>query len=270
MKTVKMNWKSNNSPFNNWMMALSSPCFFWFGSKKDGAYQHATCWHSCRETFSNEIRRHLGVPGFNQFNYTMDMRRLRVGVIRVLGKYISKTDYETQLAMDDLGMKEGIRMLNIVEKYLGWSLSSVSKIHDDFEGKSLRKHNIHAYAVLGSAKWLRSPQLLSLYLLILRAGAGFEITHDVVKTIDDFAKLYEKAKEKRMSSRVKNDISRFFYIGPKLKLILDNVDKLFLCRPASVSYELNSSKNGITEFVHGRADKKTATKWREIKASANK
>jgi hypothetical protein len=271
MKTIQIKWQSNYSPITSCPYYTPNPQFSWFGVKKGAYYKQVTGWHGCRETFSNEIRRKLGVNYSSGHNPDMTFKYLRILVLGKSEKGASKAKFNKGLANQNKWMKEGVRMVNILERKLGWSLTRLYKVEDKtLSGKFLSNEKIYIHALAGSAKWMRAPQLLSLYLLFIRLGRFHENT-GVFTKFSDLSKLVNSLKNvPGREGQGARDVDYLKRIEKYLEAILDNRQALFFNRTLRQIHGRNDGMNGINKLVSGEADPAMKSTWLKIKRAKTK
>lgn len=271
MKEIQIRWNQCNSPLSSGPYYTPNPAFAWFGQKERDAYHAVTGWHGCRETFVGEYKRKFGVSGYTKGYEKMTTRYLRVLVKFKSEKQRGQTGFRSRVRVTNRWMKESVRMLNIIEKYLGWSLTKLYRVKDKMlGGKKISNECVVVYALTGSSKWLRAPQLMSLYLLFVRLGRFGESTR-VFKSMDDLNALYKSIKDSRSDGQGSQDRDYFYKIKGKLKLALDNRKKLFFTRPMAKLYTANNGWHGINNLLAKKdADQNTKKRWNEILASTKK
>ena len=271
MKTIQIKWKSTCSPLTNCMYYTPNPQFSWFGVKDGDYYKQVTGWHGCRETFSNEVRRKLGINYSSVQHPDMTLKYLRILVLGKSEKGASKAKFAKNLANQNKWMKEGVRMVNILERKLGWSLSRLYKVEDKtLSGKYLSNEKIYIHALTGSAKWMRAPQLLSLYLLFIRLGRFHENTGVFTKFSDlgNLVKSLDKVPGKE--GQGSRDVGYLRRIVKYLETILENRQELFFNRTIDQIYRHNDGMNGINSLVSGDADPTMKSSWLKIKRAKTK
>jgi hypothetical protein len=256
--------------------------FRWLDKMSGGAYQVLDVWHECRETFSARFK----VVYDERYNFSsssdkgtlryMDRRKFRVLVHVYSSEKKTLDDFEGDI-------KTAKRIVNIFEKYLGWSLTTVREAKDKegFYGKSSTKmkgnNRALGYVFVASSKWMRSPQLISLYLLLIRLGRLKDYLKDF-KAFSDLHKVVEKIKGKDSNSayadRIRrelgdyqtgNDASYLCRMHEKLPLILDNVKEVFFKSTRAKNFRENAWNWGITSLLNSdRASKDIISRWKDI------
>lgn len=274
MKTIKINWINDYSPRAAFLYPSANPTFSWLSSKVKGAYEQSTAWHTCRETFCTALGRVSGAKWKpNTTERPLNVRKLRIAVLRKHASTLTAKARKKEIDNDLRWMKESVRLLNLMEKNLGWSLTRVYKCVDQdyVGGPKLSADDTHVYVFFGSAKWLRSPQLLSLYMLNIRLGRLFKETAGY-KKLSGLSKLNDKLEKNayKYKGQVKSDIKWFTKTYKWWETVLDNHKVLFFDRPLRENYRLNDGVNGINELVRGNADRSIKNKWNKIIRSAEK
>ena len=156
-------------------------------------------------------------------------------------------------------MKNSLKIINIIEKSQGWSLSRLLKASN----KSLLEAHCNVYIFTGSVKWLQAPQLLSLYLLIVRLGR-FKSEFKGFKKIADLETVYERVYSTCYNDFNKKDVSWFNKSWKWWSVMMDNHKELFFKRKLSTNYCLNHSSNGINDLIRGGGDDVMQRRWQKI------
>jgi hypothetical protein len=268
MKTIQIKWDNNQSPMAASPYYSPNPAFAWFGKKQGDAYLQITGWHGCRETFANELRHVLvNQPAQIVHPYTkMTTRQLRILVKFKSEKQKKAAGFKTREGQVTKWMKESVRMVNIFEKYMGWPLTRLSRVSNQTLGKKkLSTYYTVVFAIQGSAKWLRAPQLLSLYLLIIRLGRFYTVTKKAFKSMDDLNELSKAISVRSQEGQANGDAKFFRGIKPHLLTVLDNRQTLFFYRTAREHFHYNDGFTGITKLVNGTADTDLVNRFNEAK-----
>jgi len=252
MKEIKIDFIDEYSPAN--LYSTKDIYFSWLTAPKKNVLYQITKWHSCRETFVGELNKQFDEKRKWPYKYEINTTHTRFAATH---KYINNmhiNHFEKTCANNLRCAKHAKRLLNLFEKYLGWGLTTIYKCNND----NFTKHRIDMFVVYGSAKWLRSPQLMSLYLLIIRLSKNEYF--QTLKNINDI---------KKFSSNIKNndsqDIIFWKRINPYLFRILDNVNDLFFHQSIKNSHTEQSGTSGINNLVNGYSNKVTNGVFCKIK-----
>lgn len=167
---------------NHW--AHLTPAFAFAGAPKNNKVPQLTGFMGCREDLceclygkSRKIPRGrlrlLVSVGTKRTDYRKDLRHIR-GIRQELPSALGVSRaFHKQVAT-------GVRLLNIMEKRHGWPSTKLYKVkskkHSWRDSWSNEKKSINTYIrfVEASRRWIRSPHMLSLFTLILRAPSGIE------------------------------------------------------------------------------------------------
>lgn len=158
----------------------------------------------------------------------------------------------------------GIKNINIVEKSTGWPLSKIYLLKNEY---------IHPTSSLfyleGNRRWIKSPHMLSLYLLLFRAGKNIKTSEDhkvlmSKKTLPALYKFWEK--------RLGTDRNYMVAILPKIKKVFKNYYKLFGTRtmrelylPAKTGPPWILVNEGIQKLIEGHStDLELNAKWARL------
>jgi len=255
MKKVKIDFVQNYRPGSCY--ASDGVSFSWLGIPRKNVYPQITSWHGCRETFAGEIKKWSS----GNWNYArrMDLRRMRLACIRKYNNRMTDENWVKKCTYDLKWFSEAKRILNVFEKHLGWGLTTVSQVKDG----SLTKVRANVFVFSGSCKWVRSPQLVSLYLLILRLSR-----HAYFRKFESFAGLEDF--DKIMARKTHSDAQYWRTLRPYLLAILDNHKDLFFRRTIKTAYSGQSGWNGINGMLQGNCDAATKRRFNRIKATLRK
>ena len=231
---------------------------------ENGAYQVRGTWQDCRELYCSRFKALFDKNYMRSYDNeveAIDLRKTRVMV------FVKET--KTIIRSKEC-MAASLKLINIFERYLGWSLSTLSIGVPCNESIG---ENPELFVFIGSSKWLRSPQLLSLYLLLIRVGLMRRYRKRVfdVKDIGDLeAKI--KALGKVNAYMVRRDIGSFKRLFNKeLVLLMDNIDKVFFKNRRQVQYIQSAFAEGMDRFLtNGNGPKQTVEAWKEIKKNRRK
>ena len=251
MKEAKIKWTDNIDMVNVYTPIGVSFC--WLGKPTNKVFPQASTFHGCRETFAGVWGQHYQRCKWKGQEH-LGNRKLR---ICICDKRNSNTVSKQAATANDKWITEAVRLLNILERYQGWSLTRAYKCGQP-EGKALM-----LYALSGSCKWLRAPQLLSLYLLVVRIAKLYTKT----KTIKGLADFEKVAKNTNVggSYQLRGDFTHFSRTIDYWKLILDNHKHLFFDRSQKDNFLTNPGANGITNLVSlKRADKFIADRFKTL------
>lgn len=257
MKKVKVDYLTNYAPARCY--ASDGVQFSWLGVPRKNVFPQVTSWHGCRETFVGEIKRWTDSNGKWSYLRNMDLRRMRFACIRKYSNNMADGTWKKKCAYDLVWFGEAKRILNVFEKHLGWGLTTVAHVKDG----NLTKVRANVFVFSGSCKWMRSPQLISMYLLLLRLSRhGYFRKFESIETIDDF--------NETMKSRSHGDAHYWKSLYPYLLAILDNHKDLFFRRSIKTAYASQSGWNGINSMITGSCDTVTKRRFNKIKATLTK
>lgn len=257
MRQIKIDWTKQSYP--PYVMYENSGVKFSWLTKPTILNMHpqVTNWHQCRETFANEICRFVGSEACGSWSYErkLDLKKTRVAVVR---KH-NKDSFKKETLIDKRWMRCSVRILNILEKSQGWTLSRVYKCDD----MTLLKHSINVFVFISSPKWMQAPQLLSLYLLILRLGNFWKI-FSKFKQVSDLESI---VKEISAARNVEDhlDLEWVENTWKYWMLLLNNHKELFFNKKLDANFRSNTGFCGIQSLISeslGSIDILTA--WRKI------
>jgi hypothetical protein len=169
---------------------------YWGWCKLNGTnVTHSGQLHHCRELVANEIRRAFLSFGIDKSN--IDCKKACL-----LSTHYEGASYKTKAKHKQ--HKEYIlkclRFLNIFEKNSKWPLTQMYEI--DYRPKE----HYSIYLIIGDKRWLRSPHILSLWLLLMRVGRNInDENFELVETSKGSTSTVLKAL--KQSSEQDNSIS---------------------------------------------------------------
>lgn len=147
----------------------------------------------------------------------------------------------TTILHKDRDIECALKAINVVEKTAGWPLTKVWKLTNDRFNEG-----IDFYYFEGSRKWIRSPQMLSCYLLFIRAykGANSDAQKKMskVKTISALKSFWNRYNGG-------NDYTRMRAVLCELSKVIKNYSKLFSKRDM-VSLYIPDPKSGVWFFYN--------------------
>jgi len=255
MKKVKIDWTGALCPINVIYENLGVK-FSWLGPgiKKD-TFSQITTWYSCRETFAGEICKFVDPLPKWKYDRNLDLKKAYVAVARKHGRmgFVEKTKADLKW------MKCSVRILNILEKTQGWALTRVSMC----DNPELHAGLVNTFVFVSSPKWIQAPQLLSLYLLIIRLGQYWQDFHEL-KKIEDLKKVVNSIISDK-SKKLQADIQWLEMTWKYWLIILNNHDELFFKRTIEENYVANSGKDGIKSLIDcSGSDQQTKKCWKDI------
>jgi hypothetical protein len=112
---------------------------------------------------------------------------------------------------------------------------------------------------------MQAPQLLSIYLLIIRLGnywkefVGFKKVDDLKSMSDIFSKT--------PSLKIQTDPIWLVDTWKYWMLLLNNHDALFFKKSLEENYRENGGAHGIKYLLRGVADKDILKTWKEVAAA---
>lgn len=260
MRNVNINWKAGSLPWEA-IYQSDSPVFAWAKYEK-GKFFQTSAWHSCRETFASELCIWYRTKEKGNVKSDPRLRKLRALTgYRLPGKIAKEKLMPADLKKYDKAASLGLSLVNIVEKYLGWPLSTVKTV-DRAKTTAVR---VACYMFTGSVKWLRSPQLVSLYMLLVRLGHRSG-SFGRVKTLKGILNAVGKFNgNQEPSVRVRKDMCHLAALAPYIRTILDNSNELFFSESAKEHFEANTGANGINRLISCKCTGEVNKRWKKMK-----
>lgn len=263
MKITNIKWSKAQSPLTQFIYPSKNPLFAWINAKDEkDFFVQASGWHNCRETFCDEIRTRTKQIDHEPLSCDINIKRTRIAMLK---KISSNPAYYNEASEFKHWAREACRLVNILEKYMGWSLTRVYKIKDQTIPKArLSNSRIYIYLFVGSPKWSRSPQLLSLFLLNLRLGRNYGLTKCYKKSTDLKKLATVLLKQTNITGQQSQDITRLSETCEHWETVMDEHKKLFFTRPALVNFRMNRGIFGISKLVKGGGDDALIATWKDI------
>lgn len=242
-----------------WVYISLTPVFCWLNTKNaiKGVFKQATGWHGCRETFATELKREVVIAKEKEKTSKIATNKLRIGIMlrtHIGYRFSDATRFVKASKIQDDWMLRATKVLNVVEKYLGWSLTSVGK--DKSKDATAEENKANVYVFTASPKWLRSPQLISLYLLLIRVSSvkSFGKVHSLDDIIKVMAGLgHQKISANEEAGLGSDDVAYASRIAPHLKKVLDNLDKLFFSRSLYHNHYAQTGCYGIYCLIENKS-----------------
>lgn len=173
-------------------------------------------------------------------------------------------------------LQNSIKILNIIEDKFGFSKTKILEI------TGINKL-YESYYIRGDKKWCYSPQMLSLYLLLIRLSVI-----KIKKEINSFEKLIEyllskkydthKLVSKAFCDDLENDLEFIKIVKERrLALFLNNIDKIFQCMYSNYTHNIKKEdepdlfdleEEGILMFMFENCDSVQQKLWTSIRIEA--
>jgi hypothetical protein len=214
--------------------------FNMLGKSTDGVHTLQFNVTHCREQIVNGLRKHVsGIKDMYFCGEKFNPVRTKV----VLTQNHRTIDKPNSVEKIKKQREDGLKIVNIFERYSAWPLTkmcSIEVILPPLPPNAIFKFDAETYAYIGSTKWVRSPYMLSLYLLLLRAGTIPGLGDCV--DLDDFITTVRKYKPNKLDpySKQSGDLEYLQSTLNKLKFLLDNYEALFEFRPLLDNYRFES------------------------------
>ena len=248
----------------------ADPCMGWLSPPKNGVITQASCLHTCRETFISELKYNFhhsngGTEEDKRKFVRAGHRKLR-SLFTIKHKMsLAKEKLVVQFEEDNVWMEKATRILNVFEDYMNWSKTKICFV----ESEDMRERKCRSYLVEGSAKWMVSAPLLSLYFLIIRS-ARQENLYDDFKSLEDCKSLYKK--------RGLKDHTDVYYVKDSCKhwkYIMDNYDYLFNFRSVCDGLAILNGFQGISSLIALKSnyvidDYGLKARWFKLRTKINK
>jgi len=271
MKKVNLAWHTKSLGVYGQAIIGDQPklAFAWLGEQnKNAEFPVLSAFTNCRESFIAALWRTLTVD-IPRNEWTASIlydRNIPIGKlltpdlhVRMLIREVSKVSGPAAAFSD-----RAKQVLGIFEKYLGWRRTKIyqvggvcpAKIASDCTGKI----RVQDYVFDFSRKWARSPELLSLYLMIVKL-CQFNIW-DKFESVNDLQAVANLAKQIRGT-----EIIPYFTRTSQLWIpILDRVNELFMSQKIRSNYEDYEGTYGFHVFVANQNPRSVVSKrWAKIR-----
>jgi hypothetical protein len=200
---------------------------------QNGIYPAMFKYTNCREQVVNGIRSFIstGVDAHYFKAKTFNENPLRTRVVfsqlARMGKSSSGKAYDYEYVLEQ--RETGLRIINMFEKELGFPLTRIY-------GCKTKGGGTISHVYVGTNKWMRSPYLLSLYILLLRAGTVPGL--DKADSIDSFIKLIRGYDTNKLDgySKQAGDVRYLCKSIPHVKRIFKHFEHLFCFRSMKDNY----------------------------------
>jgi hypothetical protein len=169
-KSKALEYVPNKRFDSRWSVYDHSGFMFAFcGKPENGKIHQLTGFEGCREGLAGHL--------YANSRSKISVSRLRL-VVRTVYKDGPKKDCHKFEAAFDESTKAGLKLVNIMEERHRWPLTNMYDVcsrkdtverSDDWKGITY-KHDYVTYlkSIVASSKWLRSPHMLSLFVLLFR------------------------------------------------------------------------------------------------------
>lgn len=252
---------------------LNSVMFAFYGLKKKSRRKRRqtmqlTRWDLCRETMAHFVRECMIQD--SPYKTVHEVKGLLDTNIKVLLLYANNgMALKNMLKRTKEMTKRGVKIVNLFETELGWPLSVPFVVSSKISPPSTV-----VYAIEGSKKWMQSPHLISLYLLLLRGAGRFE-TFDDVKTCKSFYKkcielgnryltdTYSRKSKPQHSlkkwpeGRWAADLHNLYDSANRMLFFLKNVDELYKDRKVEDLFTHSNFSDGFRRLCNHKADDST-------------
>lgn len=235
------------------------PALSWISKATNNKAIQSTPWTICREEHIRWLKNQFTELVFNvdKTRFALKKTYLKTGV--------SPKKWARIVSYDDKSMVTAMRILNLIENEVGWSLTTITKINIEQIKPDFFK--TVAYLITGSTKWIKAIPLISLYLLIIRSCWFTEFYS--IKRIEDIKTVCEKL-TKKVATTVKQqkDITNISNSYKYWLLLIINTKFMFEKRSHRLLYKKNGSAMGITELVQKSKyiDPTTINRWKKLLA----
>lgn len=212
--------------------------FAWVNKNIDNVVNQVGGWHFCRELLISEIHRYLRLNGYLIWPYSLeiDFTQLKL-CVRI-------RQSSTNLVELEKNFDEIVRVLNIFENKYNWPTTEILKFRD-LENTSLN------VIFLGPKEWLVAPQILSLFLFIVRLVGNQRKIFEEFKNVEDLKKIATLFHKNCCRTE---DVKSFLDIYHAWPAVFNNYDILFNTEGSFEkslihNYTENTHFNGIHNLI---------------------
>jgi len=239
------------------------------GRDDDGELCQLESWATCRETIMCHVRNKYKPSPYNTKAEKLATDRIRV-ISYVKQTIRAKAPREERKLVFEAALNNAIKILNFFEEM---GHLKRSKLYEVEHGLPV-SHFI--YLIEGSSEWLRSPALLSLYLLLIRCGRFLELgkftTYEefmercrhLVKNFEKDTKNMSFYEKRTYLSSFPEGNSRDFeylkYVAHKLPVLMKERKKLFSKTKPEDHFAQSGYSDGIHNLITGTTKDKNLSK----------
>lgn len=237
MKNVKVELLTDTKELVGENGVIFPSVSFAFCSSPAKGTGQACQFRECREgIMSFLIDFHKGSPYTKK--YLIDIKKTRILLLsRLTGDFHNyANEGNTRKKRRDgfnSWVRQSLHMINYFERLAHWPLSKLAKVDHNLGDMT------DIYLFVGSNRWIRSPHMLSLYLLLIRLGRNKE--YKGFRSHKKFISVSEKLIKKVNPSRYYDIASKMYdckhlaKVYKKIRIIMKNFDSLF-SRSAKYSF----------------------------------
>lgn len=195
-------------------------------------FEQTTVFDFCRENVINKVFSFYGRKKVYSKGNNISTRKMKL----LVAKRTSAMNPKRFVNDTNECMFNGLRLINHFEKIAKWRPTKLYAVDSDCLDRS---HGVVAYLFVGSGKWMRSPHMVSLYMLLIRLGKRKEWVQ--LKSRNSFFEISEgliKLFRKSWTySSIFYDVTTHLNVTyKKIPVIMENFDKLFYKRSARHSF----------------------------------
>lgn len=230
---------------------------FALGNRNGNTVEAISNFSSCRETLGFHFRHKVIIDAINTRILRLLIWFTTPGIVQIwkndkvvcINEKNKKNYFEYISAKQNKSMYRALHVLNVIEEELKWRKTTIKEVDHSFNVR----HSL--YLITASPKWMFSPPLLSLYTLILRAGAFENISR--AKSISKLATAYAKTTNKHAIGQT-GDVAYLKEIAPVFKKFFVNINEIYRGRNQKVNFDRrilirdhHPFDEGITKLVKG-------------------
>ncbi|TFH23772.1 hypothetical protein E4G67_02700 [Candidatus Bathyarchaeota archaeon] len=206
----------------------------WCSKPTTGKVRATGTWSNCRETVAMDIKRDVLS---NKSKFGLDLKTARILCQISVGSKVGEVGLETIKKQFANKMQRAVNFLNILEAKHDWVLTKLHELKFSIEYDYGAQNIVCMFT--GSRKWLRSPHMVSLWLLLLRTGS-----HKLLWNPKSYADL--KKKTTRYLEKTTSTDALYMRVSfPHWNKIMANHVKLFKGFPIERNFNPKKAWNGF-------------------------
>lgn len=208
---------------------------------------------TCREFFIRALRYFI-TEKTNSYNYFKEIDTSRV-YITVSGDRCGSMDArDTMMPEFRSRLEKSLAIVNALESKYKWPRTKIYPVIPT--GRNIRP----AMLFIGDRRWNKSPYLMSLYTLIIRAGWRTWVPESVKgKAWEEVKRIISKAANKKISNNedvgwVRNSVNYWHLLLEKYDHLFGEEDRAYQWSEERLGSSYNSTSEGIDRLVSGSTD----------------
>jgi hypothetical protein len=177
-----------------------------------------TTFNACRESATGNIWAFFNQRYFAGTRNISLIKELKFDKTHVLIRQVATIGSQAEAAFENT-IKCGLRIINILEDTYGWKRSKIHDVVLENAEKYMKnwggipaKVNYRMFLLEGDARWIQSPQMLTLYMLLIRSGK--------IPEMQDVVDIESLMKVMKLFSRLRSGDKYFIRTALKFVAVL--------------------------------------------------